>query len=111
MRYVGKGRRLARGALVAACGGGVCRVRTADGRVGRTGGWVPGAWAAEGNAYLDRAKTYLSKGNFSAAEIELRNAEREAPKDAGIRALLAQVYLRARQCRERGARGAEPPAT
>ena len=58
------------------------------------GGWLSGAWAADGHAYLDRAKTYLSKGNFSAAEIELRNAEREAPKDANIRALLAQVYLR-----------------
>ena len=29
-----------------------------------------------------RPKAYIAKGNFSAAEIELRNAKREAPKDA-----------------------------
>jgi putative PEP-CTERM system TPR-repeat lipoprotein len=44
-------------------------------------------------SYLDTAQGYVAKGNFKAAEIELRNAEREAPQDAHIRALLAQVYL------------------
>src|SRR4051794_22582843 len=88
MRYVGKGRRLARGALVAAAA-------VAFAGFGQPFGQAPGwAWAADGQAYLDRAKTYLGKGNFSAAEIELRNAQREAPKDPAIRALLAQVYLR-----------------
>ena len=51
------------------------------------------AWAKDGQAYLEKAQAYIAKGNFNAAEIELRNAEREAPKDAHIRALLAQVYL------------------
>src|SRR5439155_14161195 len=36
----------------------------------------------------------VAKGNFKAAEIELRNAAREAPQDAHVHALLAQVYLR-----------------
>src|SRR3954453_13189617 len=91
MQYVGKGRRLARGALVA---GAAVAFAGFGQPFGPAGGWLPGARAAEGNAHLDQAKTYLSKGNFSAAEIELRNAERDAPKDANIRALLAQVYLR-----------------
>src|SRR3954469_7948293 len=95
MRYVGKGRRLARGALVAGAAVAFAGFGQPLGQnFGPGGGWLPGAWAAEGNAHLDRAKTYLSKGNFSAAEIELRNAERDDPKDANIRALLAQVYLR-----------------
>ena len=55
----------------------------------------PFAGAGEGDpAYLDSAQAYIQKGNLKAAEIELRNAEREAPQDAHIRALLAQVYLK-----------------
>src|SRR3954454_10502287 len=92
MRYVGEGRRLARSALLAAAAVAFAGFGLPGG--GQTGEWLPGAWAADGQAHLDRAKTYLSKGNFNAAEIELRNAERDAPKDANIRALLAQVYLR-----------------
>src|SRR5579864_3092974 len=45
-------------------------------------------------AYLDAAKSYVEKGNLKAAEIELRNAEREAPRDAHIRAMLADVYVK-----------------
>jgi len=51
------------------------------------------AQAKETPAYLDSAQAYAKKGNLRAAEIELRNAAREAPQDAHIRALLAQVYL------------------
>src|SRR3954463_8160594 len=92
MQYIGEGRQLARGALIA-----VAVVTFA--RFGQPGdqlsaGWVSGAWAAEGQAYFDRGKTYLNRGDFSGAEIELRKAKFEAPKDANIRALLAQVYLR-----------------
>src|SRR5690242_20024291 len=93
MRYVGEGRRLARSALMAAAAVAFAGFGLPGG--GQTGEWLPGAWAAsDGQAHLNQAKTYLSKGNFAAAEIELRNAERDAPDDANIRALLAQVYLR-----------------
>jgi len=51
------------------------------------------AQAKEAQSYLDTAQGYLAKGNFKAAEIELRNAAREAPQDAHVHALLAQVYL------------------
>src|SRR3954454_14078855 len=115
MRYVGEGRRLARSALLAAAAVAFAGFGLPGG--GQTGEWLPGAWAADGQAHLDRAKTYLSKGNFNAAEIELRNAERDAPDDANIRALLAQVYLRlgdfanaereARAARDRNAPEAE----
>ena len=70
----------------------------------------PGAWAEDGQAYLERAKAYLSKGNFSAAEIELRKAKREAPKDANIRALLARFISDSAISNTRSARPA-PPAT
>jgi len=92
MQYSGEGRQLARGALMVAA----ALVFAGFGQPGDQlfGGWVSAAWAADGQAYLDKAKTYLSQGNYSAAEIELRNAEREAPKDANIHVLLAQVYLR-----------------
>src|SRR6185369_4689888 len=93
MRYVGGGQRLARGSLIAAA--------VAFAGFGHPGDWVSGdgmlipeAWAKDGQTYLDKAEGYIAKGNFNAAEIELRNAEREAPKDARIRALLAQVYLK-----------------
>src|SRR5439155_3922077 len=52
------------------------------------------AQAKEPQSYLDNAQGYVAKGNFRAAEIELRNAAREAPQDAHVHALLAQVYLR-----------------
>ena len=50
-------------------------------------------FAKDAQSYVDSAQTYVQKGNLRAAEIELRNAVREAPKDAHIHALLAQVYL------------------
>ncbi|MGE0294930.1 MAG: XrtA/PEP-CTERM system TPR-repeat protein PrsT [Hyphomonadaceae bacterium] len=92
MQYSGEARQLARGALIAA----MVVVFAGFGQPGDrlSGGWISGAWASDGQAHLDRAKTYVSKGDFSAAEIELRNAKHEAPNDANIRALLAQVYLR-----------------
>ena len=96
MRYVGGGQRLARGSLIAAA--------VAFAGFGHPGDWISGAgvpgaliaeaWAKDGQTYLDKAEAYIAKGNFNAAEIELRNAEREAPKDARIRALLGQVYLK-----------------
>src|SRR5438876_6380628 len=51
------------------------------------------AQAKEPQSYLDNAQGYVAKGNFKAAEIELRNAAREAPQDAHVHVLLAQVYL------------------
>jgi putative PEP-CTERM system TPR-repeat lipoprotein len=54
---------------------------------------APG-WAKDAQAYVKDAQGYADTGNFKAAEIELRNAEREAPQDAHIRILLAQVYLK-----------------
>jgi Flp pilus assembly protein TadD len=87
MRYVGEGRRLARGALITAAA-------MAFAGFGQPGVQVSAAWAKDAQPYVDKAQGYIAKGNFSAAEIELRNAEREAPKDPHIRALLAQVYLK-----------------
>jgi putative PEP-CTERM system TPR-repeat lipoprotein len=50
--------------------------------------------AKDANSYLDSAQAYAEKGNLRAAEIELRNAVRQAPKDSLIRARLAQIYLK-----------------
>ena len=52
------------------------------------------AQAKETQTYLDSAQGYAAKGNYKAAEIELRNAAREAPQDAHVHALLSQVYLK-----------------
>jgi putative PEP-CTERM system TPR-repeat lipoprotein len=52
------------------------------------------AQAKEAQSYLDTARGYVAKGNYKAAEIELRNAAREAPQDAHVHGLLAQVYLK-----------------
>jgi cellulose synthase operon protein C len=49
--------------------------------------------AKDAQAYVESARTYIAKGNLKAAELELRNAARQAPDDARIRAMLAQVYL------------------
>ncbi len=43
--------------------------------------------------YVGSAQDYVSKGNLSAAEIELRNAERQAPQDPTVHLRLAEVYL------------------
>ncbi len=55
-----------------------------------------GAPAKSAQTYLNRAQEYAKKGDLKAAEIELRNAAREAPQDAHIHVLLAQVYLKLR---------------
>src|SRR3954454_17273095 len=52
------------------------------------------AVAKDARSYVETAQSYAEKGNLKAAEIELRNAVREAPQDAHIHGLLAQVYLK-----------------
>jgi cellulose synthase operon protein C len=55
------------------------------------------AWSAanakEPTAYVKEAEQYIVQGNLKAAEIELRNAIRDAPQDPVLRARLAEVYL------------------
>ncbi|HEV2098789.1 MAG TPA: XrtA/PEP-CTERM system TPR-repeat protein PrsT [Stellaceae bacterium] len=73
--------------------------------------------ANEPGNYLGAAQQYLKKGDLRSALIELRNAAREAPQDAKIRAELAKIYLalgdpvsaeiEARAARARGAVEAE----
>jgi putative PEP-CTERM system TPR-repeat lipoprotein len=53
----------------------------------------PVADAKDAAASVKDAAQYVAKGNLKAAEIELRNAVREAPQDPAIRARLAEVYL------------------
>jgi putative PEP-CTERM system TPR-repeat lipoprotein len=53
----------------------------------------PVADAKDTSVPLKEAEEYVAKGNFKAAEIELRNAIREAPQDPVIRVRLAEVYL------------------
>jgi putative PEP-CTERM system TPR-repeat lipoprotein len=70
------------------------------------------AWSAahaEGStAYVKDAEQYIAQGNLKAAELELRNAIREAPQDPVLRARLAEVYLQLgdNQLAEREARAA-----
>src|SRR6516164_279521 len=54
--------------------------------------WSP-AYAKDSTASVKEAEQYLAKGNLKAAEIELRNAIREAPQDPVLHARLAEVYL------------------
>ncbi|MBV8740002.1 MAG: PEP-CTERM system TPR-repeat protein PrsT [Alphaproteobacteria bacterium] len=51
------------------------------------------AVAAESPASVKSADQYIENGNPKAAEIELRNAVRDAPQDAQLRIRLARVYL------------------
>src|SRR5246127_1114379 len=53
----------------------------------------PTAHAKDSTASVKDAEQYLAKGNLKAAEIELRNAVREAPQDPLLHARLADVYL------------------
>ncbi|MBV8120816.1 MAG: PEP-CTERM system TPR-repeat protein PrsT [Alphaproteobacteria bacterium] len=53
----------------------------------------PLADAAESPASVKNADQYIANGNLKAAVIELRNAIREAPGDARLRARLARLYL------------------
>jgi len=56
-------------------------------------GWHSQAQAKETQEYVNDAQTDVKRGNLKAAEIELRNAARQAPQDAHVRAMLAEVYL------------------
>src|SRR5215510_1381336 len=51
------------------------------------------AYAKDSTASIRDAEQYVAKGNLKAAEIELRNAIREAPQDPVLQARLAQIYL------------------
>ena len=51
------------------------------------------AAAATESAAAKNADQYIASGNLRAAEIELRNAIREAPQDPQLRTRLARVYL------------------
>ena len=53
----------------------------------------PASYAKDSTASVRDAEQYVAKGNLKAAEIELRNAIREAPQDPVLRARLADVYL------------------
>jgi cellulose synthase operon protein C len=53
----------------------------------------PAASAKGASAYVKDAEQYFANGNLKAAEIELRNAVRESPKDPVLRARLAEIYL------------------
>ena len=66
------------------------------------------AYAKDSPTSVKEAEQYIEKGNLKAAEIELRNAIRDAPQDPALRARLAQVYLQEgdAQAAEREARAA-----
>ena len=66
------------------------------------------AYAKDPPTSVKEAEQYIEKGNLKAAEIELRNAIRDAPQDPALRARLAQVYLQEgdAQAAEREARAA-----
>ena len=51
------------------------------------------AYAKDTTASVKEAEQYVAKGNLKAAEIELRNAIRDAPQDPVLHARLAEVYL------------------
>jgi putative PEP-CTERM system TPR-repeat lipoprotein len=51
------------------------------------------AYAKDSPTSVKEAERYIEKGDLKAAEIELRNAIREAPQDPALRARLAEVYL------------------
>ena len=53
----------------------------------------PTAYAKDSMASVKDAEQYVAKGNLKAAEIELRNAIRQAPQDPVLHARLAEVYL------------------
>src|SRR5215469_1127971 len=51
------------------------------------------AYAKDSTAYVKEAEQHIAQGDLKAAEIQLRNAIREAPQDPALRARLAEVYL------------------
>jgi putative PEP-CTERM system TPR-repeat lipoprotein len=66
------------------------------------------AYAKDSPTSVKEAEQYIEKGDLKAAEIELRNAIRDAPQDPTLRARLAAVYLQEgdAQSAEREARAA-----
>jgi putative PEP-CTERM system TPR-repeat lipoprotein len=66
------------------------------------------AYAKDSPTSVKEAEQYIAKGDLKAAEIELRNAVRDAPQDPVLRARLAEVYLQEgdAQSAEREARAA-----
>ena len=66
------------------------------------------AYAKDSTAYVKEAEQHIAQGDLKAAEIQLRNAVREAPQDPVLRARLAEVYLQQgdAQSAEREARAA-----
>jgi len=72
------------------------------------------AYAKDSPTSVKEAEQDIAKGDLKAAEIELRNAVRDAPRDPVLRARLAEVYLQdgdlqsaereARAARERNGR-------
>ena len=64
------------------------------------------AYAKDLTASIKDAEQYVAKGNLKAAEIELRNAIREAPQDPVLHARLAEIYLQLGDARAGGAGGA-----
>jgi cellulose synthase operon protein C len=66
------------------------------------------AYAEDSTASIKEAEQSIAQGNLKAAEIELRNAIRNAPQDPVLRARLAEVYLQLgdAQSAEREARAA-----
>src|SRR3954452_12306131 len=53
----------------------------------------PAADAKDSTVSVKDAEQYVAKGNLKAAEIELRNAIREAPQDPVLHARLAEIYV------------------
>ena len=51
------------------------------------------AYAKDSPTSVKEAEQYIAKGDLKAAEIELRNAVRDAPQDPVLHARLADVYL------------------
>jgi Tfp pilus assembly protein PilF len=51
------------------------------------------AGAKETSVSVKEAEQYIAKGDLKAAEIELKNAIRQSPRDPILRARIAQVYL------------------
>src|SRR6516164_9992475 len=66
------------------------------------------AYAKDFPTSVGEAEQYIAKGDLKAAEIELRDAVRDAPRDPVLRARLAEVYLQEgdAQSAEREARAA-----
>src|ERR1700730_8306464 len=52
------------------------------------------AYAKDSTAYVKEAEQHIAQGDLKAAEIQLRNAIRDAPQDPVPRARLGDVYLR-----------------